>query len=68
MIQLAVGDFYRMEYEAMREWGERALAAAQDLSRSAAHRGEHRRAGRRRRVPGRDSGGKVPQLRGGSTR
>ena len=32
MIQLAVGDFYRMEYEAMRDWGERALAAAQDLS------------------------------------
>ena len=32
MIQLAVGDFYRMKYEAMREWGERALAAAQDLS------------------------------------
>ena len=32
MIQLAVGDFYRMEYEAMREWGERALAAARDLS------------------------------------
>ena len=32
MIQLAVGDFYRMEYQAMREWGEPALAAAQDLS------------------------------------
>ena len=32
MIQLAVGDFYRMEYETMREWGELALAAAQDLS------------------------------------
>ena len=32
MIQLAVGDFYRMKYEAMRDWGERALAAAQDLS------------------------------------
>jgi ATP/maltotriose-dependent transcriptional regulator MalT len=32
MIQLAVGDFYRMQYEAMREWGERALAGAQDLS------------------------------------
>lgn len=34
MIQLAVGDFYRMKYEAMREWGERALGAAQDLSDS----------------------------------
>jgi DNA-binding NarL/FixJ family response regulator len=32
MIQLAVGDFYRVEYEAMREWGERALASARDLS------------------------------------
>jgi DNA-binding NarL/FixJ family response regulator len=32
LIQLAVGDFYRMEYEAMRDWGERALAAAKDLS------------------------------------
>jgi DNA-binding NarL/FixJ family response regulator len=32
MIQLAVGDFYRMDYQAMREWGERALVAAQDLS------------------------------------
>ncbi|HEX4719071.1 MAG TPA: AAA family ATPase, partial [Thermoleophilaceae bacterium] len=32
MIQLAVGDFYRMEYAAMRGWGERALAAAQRLS------------------------------------
>lgn len=32
MIQLAVGDFYRMKYEAMRDWGERALEAAQELS------------------------------------
>ena len=32
MIQLAVGDFYRMQYEAMREWGERALAGAHDLA------------------------------------
>ena len=32
MIQLAVGEFYRMKYDAMREWGEQALAAAQDLS------------------------------------
>jgi ATP/maltotriose-dependent transcriptional regulator MalT len=32
MIQLAVGDFYRMKYEAMRDWGERALAAAHNLS------------------------------------
>ena len=32
MIQLAVGDFYRVEYEAMRDWGERALAAARELS------------------------------------
>ena len=29
MIQLAVGDFYRVDYEAMRDWGERALRAAQ---------------------------------------
>src|SRR5439155_18185566 len=32
MIQLAVGDFYRMDYEAMRDWGERALATARRLS------------------------------------
>lgn len=32
MIQLAVGDFYRMDYDAMRDWGERALAATQRLS------------------------------------
>jgi DNA-binding CsgD family transcriptional regulator/tetratricopeptide (TPR) repeat protein len=32
MIQLAVGDFYRMEYAAMRDWGARALTAAQQLS------------------------------------
>ncbi|MGN6170133.1 MAG: LuxR C-terminal-related transcriptional regulator, partial [Solirubrobacteraceae bacterium] len=32
MIQLAVGDFYRMKYEMMRDWGERALAAAHDLA------------------------------------
>jgi DNA-binding NarL/FixJ family response regulator len=32
MIQLAVGDFYRMDYGAMREWGERALATARRLS------------------------------------
>jgi tetratricopeptide (TPR) repeat protein len=28
MVQLAVGDFYRMDYDAMRDWGDRALAAA----------------------------------------
>ena len=33
MIQLAVGDFYRMDYEAMRAWGVRALAAARTLRR-----------------------------------
>jgi DNA-binding CsgD family transcriptional regulator len=32
MIQLAIGDFYRMEYAAMRDWGARALTAAQQLS------------------------------------
>jgi DNA-binding CsgD family transcriptional regulator len=32
LIQLAVGDFYRMDYVAMRDWGDRALAAAQRLS------------------------------------
>ncbi len=32
MIQLAVGEFYRMKYEAMREWGGRARTAAQELS------------------------------------
>jgi DNA-binding CsgD family transcriptional regulator len=32
MIQLAVGDFYRLKYDEMRGWGEQALAAAQDLS------------------------------------
>ena len=32
MIQLAVGEFYRMRYDTMRGWGEQALAAAQDLS------------------------------------
>ena len=32
MVQLAVGDFYRMDYEAMRDWGARALAAAGELS------------------------------------
>ena len=32
MIQLAVGDFYRMDYEAMRVWGERALATGRPLS------------------------------------
>jgi DNA-binding NarL/FixJ family response regulator len=31
MIHLAVGDFYRMDYEGMRAWGERALGAAQPL-------------------------------------
>jgi DNA-binding CsgD family transcriptional regulator len=35
MIQLAVGDFYRMDYEAMREWGERALATTRGLSEPA---------------------------------
>ena len=32
MVQLAVGDFYRMDYEAMRDWGARALAASHELS------------------------------------
>jgi ATP/maltotriose-dependent transcriptional regulator MalT len=32
MIQVAVGDFYRMDYDAMRDWGERALATARPLS------------------------------------
>jgi DNA-binding NarL/FixJ family response regulator len=31
MLQLAVGDFYRMEFEGMRAWGERALAASTAL-------------------------------------
>jgi len=31
MIQLAVGDFYRMDYEAMNDWGDRALATARRL-------------------------------------
>jgi DNA-binding NarL/FixJ family response regulator len=31
MIELAVDGFYRMEYEPMREWGERALSAARPL-------------------------------------
>lgn len=31
LIQLASGDFYRMDYEGMRGWGERAGAAAQQL-------------------------------------
>ena len=30
-IQLATGDFYRMDYEGMRAWGERAWSAAQQL-------------------------------------
>jgi hypothetical protein len=32
MIQLAVGDFYRMDYDGMRGWRERALAATEPLS------------------------------------
>ncbi len=31
MILLAVGDFYRVDYEAMRAWGVRALGAATEL-------------------------------------
>ena len=31
MIHLAAGDFYRIDYEGMREWGERALAVAEQL-------------------------------------
>jgi DNA-binding NarL/FixJ family response regulator len=31
MLGLAVGDFYRTEFEGMRTWGERALAASTDL-------------------------------------
>src|SRR5829696_1882120 len=31
MIELAVDGFYRMEFDAMREWAERALAAARPL-------------------------------------
>jgi ATP/maltotriose-dependent transcriptional regulator MalT len=31
MLHLASGDFYRMDYRAMRGWGERALAAARQL-------------------------------------
>ncbi len=31
MLQLAVGDFYRTEFEGMRTWGERALAASTAL-------------------------------------
>jgi len=31
MVQLAVGDFYRMDYDAMRDWGDRALATARRL-------------------------------------
>ncbi len=31
MIELAVDGFYRMEYEPMREWAERALSAARPL-------------------------------------
>ncbi len=31
MIHLAVGDFYRMDYEEMRDWGARALDAARTL-------------------------------------
>jgi len=32
MLQLAGGDFYRMDYGAMQEWGARALAAARSLN------------------------------------
>ena len=34
MIHLAAGDFYRMDYEGMRAWGGRALAAAEALEPS----------------------------------
>ena len=35
MIELAVDGFYRMEYEAMRDWAERALDAAAGRSATA---------------------------------
>ena len=31
MLELAVDGFYRMEYEQMRDWGERAAIAAKPL-------------------------------------
>ena len=34
MNRLAAGDFYRMDYEGMRGWGERALAVAKDIDES----------------------------------
>ena len=34
MNHLAAGDFYRMDYEGMRGWGERALAVAKDIDES----------------------------------
>ena len=36
MIHLAGGDFYRMDYEGMRDWGERALVVAETLDESLA--------------------------------
>ena len=33
MLHLATGDFYRMDYEGMRGWGERALAVARALDK-----------------------------------
>jgi DNA-binding CsgD family transcriptional regulator len=36
MLHLAAGDFYRMDYEGMRAWGERALGVARDLDQSLA--------------------------------
>jgi DNA-binding CsgD family transcriptional regulator len=32
LVQLAVGDFFRMDYEAMHDWGSGALAASRELS------------------------------------
>ena len=31
MLQLAEGDFYRIDYVGMRRWGERALGVAEEL-------------------------------------
>jgi DNA-binding NarL/FixJ family response regulator len=36
MMHLAAGDFYRMDYEGMRDWGERALVVAETLDESLA--------------------------------
>ena len=48
MIHLAGGDFYRMDYEGMRNWGERALVVAEPLDQALAG-GQPGRARRRRR-------------------